>query len=142
MIKIEIDKKEQKITISGDKSEMNPYVSSILNGNNIEAKIQSTPVEIKKPKHVYSDGKIPTRELLEFIIQKPNFEHDTNEIMEIFCGDVFKAHSNKKLEYNRVYTTLRRVHQRILKEYVGKWKSDWLVHKDDSKYKHYWFEQN
>lgn len=62
-------------------------------------------------------------EVLQYIIQKPDFKHTLFDVQEHFFGKQFKSRGPTMNMYIRTSTQLKRVHKKIEKEYTGKFES-------------------
>jgi hypothetical protein len=89
--------------------------------------------------------RIPSqRELVNYIIQKDNFEHSIPEIHQHFFGRVFYSDPNNPEEdslYRIVYQRLHRAQQKIAREHEGEWSIDWETPFGEKKFKIFRFEQ-
>ena len=97
-------------------------VSAMLLGEPREVTPMATPSAIiGKESEESVDLPIPSdKEVIAYIVSKPDFAHHLFEIQKHFYGRMFKSRGPTQRMYHRTARQLRAVRERIEKEYEGR----------------------
>ncbi len=118
MVKLRFKVRGIEVECEGSVEEIDKIISGLIGGNYEEVSLEREEVSIKE--------KIPTQEtLINYIVSKPNFEHNIFEIQDHFFGRRFGSHGPDAKKYNALYRRLVRVRGKIEKEHGGKFLSEW-----------------
>lgn len=129
MVKLKFKIKDHDVECDGTVEEIQKLLSSLIRGDSeIRLGRQRPEINLKE--------KIPAQEkLINYIISKPNFEHNIFEIQEYFFGKHFGSRGDDGKQYNALYRRLVRVREKIEKDYNGKFQGEWSQTADGELYK-------
>ena len=132
LVKLRFKIKGTEIECEGTVEEIGKIISGFIGGNFEVLGLGEEEINLKE--------KIPTQEtLINYIVSKPNFEHNIFEIQEHFFGRKFSSHGVDEKKYNALYRRLVRVRKKIEEEYGGRFISEWIQTPEGELYKTFRF---